>query len=212
MSSEAIACVLVLDDSGPYTSDSADRRRKEFADWKEIQQRTTKRLWVKLKHPSSGGDRISQMEEKEEKEYMLALEKEQSALSRIAELEAQEADLQSQVKELEPYASEHEKLKKQLVDLYKRVFDGPTPGFPEEDEKERLVKETSRRYQDFAAAIANEKRAHALLTKAQAFLMLAAQHAARVGLSSELLLTTGRAILHLGHVGRRLNVGHDGTQ
>ncbi|CAK9781279.1 hypothetical protein CC85DRAFT_286082 [Cutaneotrichosporon oleaginosum] len=137
--------------------------KKEFKDWKDIQQRTHKRVWTRLKHPSSHREILSAREEKEEREYVDALAKEQASKARIETLEVQVTELAQQVKDLEPYAREHANLTRQLAQLYARVFDGPTPGYPEEDAAERAFQEAARRFDGLQGEIANEKRAQELL-------------------------------------------------
>ncbi len=115
----------------------ADVSKKEFKDWKDIQSRTHKRVWTRIAHPNSHKERLGAREEKEERECVDALAKEQGSKARIEALETQVAELAQQVTDLEPYAREHDKLSRQLEQLYHRVFDGPTPGYPEEDAAER---------------------------------------------------------------------------
>lgn len=174
--------------------------KKEFKDWKDIQQRTHKRIWTRVSHPSSAKERLSAMEEKEEREYVEALSKEQGSKNRIAELETQVAELSQQVVDLTPFAKEHEKLEKQLAQLYRRVFEGPTPGYPQEDAAERAYKEAEERFDQVSShegevdreerrlkgegkakklthqlqgEIANEKRAQSLLQGAMVRMTIA---------------------------------------
>lgn len=131
-----------------YPSQLAHSSKKEFRDWKDIQDRATKRLWVKIKHPSSNKEILSAMEAKEEKEYLEAFGKEQNSKARIAALQTQRADLTKQVDDLQPLVVLHDGLRKQLEALYQRVFDGPTPQFPEEDGAEWRCKEALQRFNE----------------------------------------------------------------
>ncbi|GMK55575.1 hypothetical protein CspeluHIS016_0206310 [Cutaneotrichosporon spelunceum] len=140
--------------------------KKEFKDWQDIQQRTYKRVWTKIKHPNSHKERLTTLESKEEKEYVDALAKEQGSKARIELLETQIADLSTQVKNLEPYATEHKRLTRQLAQLYAHVFDGPTPEYPEEDAAEERYRDAVERFDKLQGEITNEKRAQELLRTA----------------------------------------------
>ncbi|KAL1407974.1 hypothetical protein Q8F55_004771 [Vanrija albida] len=141
--------------------------KKEFKDWRDIEERTHKRLWVKIKNPKSHKEKLAGMEDKEEREYVEALAKEQECKSRIETLTSQAAELETQVKDIEPYAAEHAHLRKQLEDLYALVFDGPTPAFPTEDHAEEGFKAALADYNELQGAIANEGRALQLLKNAE---------------------------------------------
>ncbi|WOO78145.1 uncharacterized protein LOC62_01G001696 [Vanrija pseudolonga] len=151
--------------------------KKEFKEWRDIEERAHKRLWVKIKHPNTHKEKLAGMEDKEEREYIEALGKEQACKSRIETLTSQLNELEIQVKDLEPYAAEHAHLRKQLEDLYARVFDGPTPAFPEEDDAEDAYKAALTDYNELQGAIANEGRALQLLLAAQKAMNTAIAHA-----------------------------------
>jgi hypothetical protein len=60
--------------------------KKEFKDLRNIRERTSKRFWVKLKHPVHGKEVLEQKETKEEKEYMEAFAIEQHLKAEIETL------------------------------------------------------------------------------------------------------------------------------
>lgn len=142
----------------PRQGPLADGSKKEFKDWNDIQQRTHKRIWTRISHPNSHRERLGAMEEKEEREYMDALGKEQSTKNRIEQLETQVSELSQQVEDLTPYAKEHEKLQRQLAELYRRVFEGPTPGYPQEDAAERAYKDAEGRFDQVNCTIKEDER------------------------------------------------------
>ncbi|BEJ15982.1 hypothetical protein CspHIS471_0505870 [Cutaneotrichosporon sp. HIS471] len=140
--------------------------KKEFKDWRDIQQRTHKRVWTKIMHPNSHKERLTAIEIKEEREYVDALSKEQGSKARIEELETQVSDLSAQISNLEPFVTEHAHLNRQLGQLYSHVFDGPTPNYPEEDEAEKRYHGAIERFDSLQGMITNEKRAQQLLRTA----------------------------------------------
>jgi hypothetical protein len=72
-------------------------RKKEFRDLQDIRERTSKRFWVKVKHPVHGKDVLSQKETKEEKEYMEAFAVEQNLKAEIEALDRQIEGLSTDV-------------------------------------------------------------------------------------------------------------------
>ncbi|BEI92860.1 uncharacterized protein CcaverHIS019_0504880 [Cutaneotrichosporon cavernicola] len=137
--------------------------KKAFKDWRDTQQRTHKRVWTKIIHPNSHKERLTALENKEEREYVDALAKEQGTKARIEELETQVLDLSTQVSDLKPFVTKHTHLTSQLEQLYSRVFDGPTPDYPEEDEAEKTYQEAIERFDSLQGKITNETRAQELL-------------------------------------------------
>lgn len=146
---------------------------KEFKDWKAIENRTLKRLWVKIKHPVHGRERLTELEAKEEAEYVAALTAEQTAAARTAVLEDQVRRLTEQVNELRGAVDSYERTKTELDALYRRVFDGPTPAFPEEDRLEANYRAALDEYNASQGNTVNEQRAIAYLTEADAHLQQA---------------------------------------
>jgi len=120
--------------------------KDELKDWNDIKGRTLKRLWVKIKHPLHGRQRLTQLEEKEEKEYLAAFTTEKTAQARLEAAEAQISDLSKQVADVSRAAAQHDAVRAQLSQLYSSVFDGPTPAFPLEDIKEQAYNTALQQY------------------------------------------------------------------
>jgi hypothetical protein len=77
---------------------------------------------------------------KAEQNYFAALGAQSRAEARRAQLES---DLEVAIRdqeELEKAVKEHDELHKEIDEIYERLFDGPTPGFPEEDAAEEAFK------------------------------------------------------------------------
>lgn len=134
----------------------SNRRQAEHKDWDDIKNRALKRLWVKVKHPVHGRQRLTALEEQEEREYIAAYSAEQTAQARLSALEVQVAQLSQKVSEAGRAAQQHEALRQQLAGLYHRVFDGPTPAFPEEDVKEQAYNTAIAQYNQVSGTVREE--------------------------------------------------------
>ena len=64
----------------------------------------------------------------------------------------------------------HDNAKAELDALYRSIFDGPTPGIPDEDEKERAVGVAETNYNNVSLHLSTEKQARDVLTEAEKFL------------------------------------------
>lgn len=158
--------------------DLADDRRKEFKDWEDIKNRTTKRLFVKVKHMGSHKEKLDAMADKEEREYVAAFGKEQDCRAKIQELQSQIADLEQQLGALEGYVAQHQRLQSKLAALYRRVFDGPTPQYPQVDAAENKYKAAEKRQRELLEHQTNLRRANQLVQRAS-MLLTQAQRSAR---------------------------------
>lgn len=150
----------------PYLALS-DFSAKELKDWKDIEERTLKRLWVKLKHPIHHRERLSALQEQEEREYITALTAQRTADARIAALQEQIGRISNDLSQLRAAADTYHAKQAQLADLYRRVFDGPTPNFPREDALEQAYNAALAAYHQARGTAANEQHALALLGQAE---------------------------------------------
>lgn len=116
------------------------------------------------------------MEDREEGEYYEALQREQRTMARIDVLQAEEKGLAVQAEDLQPFADEHGQLEKQLDELYRRVFEGRTQGFPEEYAGQERLRSAQAQFDRFANLIEKEKEAHAALAKAAQLFGKASRH------------------------------------
>lgn len=73
---------------------------------------------------------------REERSYHEALDTRRKAEGQLAELEASRDALISEAKTLEALLARHGAAHEAIDQLYASLFDGPTPGFPHEDEQE----------------------------------------------------------------------------
>lgn len=148
---------------------------KELGDWKALEQRTLRRLWVRIKHPVHGREALDAREQKEEAEYVAALTAEQTAAARTSVLEGQVRELAARVDELHGPVDAYKRARRELAALYARVFDGPTPGFPEEDALEGAFRAALDAYDAAQGATVNEQRATTCLQQADQHLQKAVQ-------------------------------------
>ncbi|KAK1231314.1 hypothetical protein PQX77_005570 [Marasmius sp. AFHP31] len=68
---------------------------------------------------------------------------------------------------LKDKAREYQDLKQKLDDIYETVFDGPTPGYPNEDRLEQQVFAANAVYERVKATLVSEKAAYEYITKAE---------------------------------------------
>ncbi|RFU75740.1 hypothetical protein TARUN_6499 [Trichoderma arundinaceum] len=77
---------------------------------------------------------------REERAYHEVLEKRHKLEAKLKELKADKAALDVEMKALQELVGRHVAAHKELDALYSTVFDGPTAGFPDEDEREQAHK------------------------------------------------------------------------
>ncbi|PTB46087.1 hypothetical protein M441DRAFT_52861 [Trichoderma asperellum CBS 433.97] len=85
-------------------------------------------------------DAFDEKAQREEKAYHQVLEKRHKAEGTLNELKADKAALVVEMKTLEELAGRHAAAHKGIDNLYSEIFDGPTAGFPDEDEQEQAHK------------------------------------------------------------------------
>lgn len=72
-------------------------RKKEYAEWIAIRDRTHKRVWTKISHPRSNKEILTAKEQKEEREYLEAFREEQKLRAERKALEDQVRDMEDEV-------------------------------------------------------------------------------------------------------------------
>jgi hypothetical protein len=124
-----------------------------------------KRLAYKM---SGQSDKFVARAAKEEKEYFDALHEEHIAKKLCESTEhAYEAAMASQAS-LRDVVAENARAQKQLHDMYESIFNGPTPGFPEEDHAETMMGEAQQRYNQLRNQTEARQHVLELLRGAQA--------------------------------------------
>lgn len=90
-----------------------------------------------IKHPIHHRERLTALQEQEEKDYIAALTAQRTADARIAALQEQVGRITTDLGQLRVAADTYATKQQQLADLYHRVFNGPSPTFPREDALEQ---------------------------------------------------------------------------
>ncbi|KAL4815795.1 hypothetical protein BDW67DRAFT_163643 [Aspergillus spinulosporus] len=120
--------------------------------------------------------------DQEMREYYSALEKENKIKAEKEMLEAQIREATEEQKELEAASTKCARLNEELDAMYRRVFEGPTAEFPEEDEQESATKAAEIQHQELKSQVNNTGKAAQCLARAQ--------------------LTIKEALLHILHARR----------
>ncbi|KAF3231069.1 hypothetical protein TWF192_006419 [Orbilia oligospora] len=105
--------------------------------------------------------------EKEEREYLDALHNERAAEEKERYLEDTIAETENRVAELTTQTNQYVNLKEQSEQLYKKVFDGPTPEFPEEDQMEVAVQHAKDFFAEAQSRCNSDQEAEKLMFKAE---------------------------------------------
>ena len=116
---------------------------KELHDHEKYRDSRMKRLAYKL-----GGkkEKFEATAEKEEREYHDALQEKFHAERRLGDLKARLEDARITKEQHAEVAARHQSLQAELQALYRSIFDGPTPEFPNEDAAENSVEQARYRY------------------------------------------------------------------
>lgn len=147
-----------------------ERRRRELKEHESYRDSVLKRFAYKI-----GGkeDKFAERAAREEREYFDALQEEQQAGAMARNLDAMLEDARRVCAELEGRASAHARALEELDGLYDAIFAGPTPGFPEEDERERDMNAALLAYHEARSHAEGEARAVKILSRARDHLNLA---------------------------------------
>ncbi len=144
---------------------SADRQRtKELKEHKDLQDSVVRRFLYK----STGKkEKFQARAQKEEEEYFAALQTEHRESEVNNNLKARLEEARALVPALEQKIDRHSEAQRQLESLYNDIFAGSTPGFPDEDERERVVNNALQAYQDYRGRLETEHHTVLLLNQGQ---------------------------------------------
>ncbi|KAH6648634.1 hypothetical protein BKA67DRAFT_369262 [Truncatella angustata] len=140
------------------------KREKEFKEHEKYRDSVMRRFAYKV-----GGkkEKFESRAAKEEREYFDALQDEHKANDQQKSLQNLRGEALRAKTDLEQQVSRHNQAQQDLDGLYNRIFLGTTPGFPEEDEKERLCTLASQAYQDARSKADAQQQAVSSLQEAQ---------------------------------------------
>jgi hypothetical protein len=122
-----------------------DKREKELKEHEKYRDSVMRRFAFKV-----GGktDKFEARAAKEEREYFDVLREEHRAREQEATLRSLREEADRAHAELEAQAARHAQAQRDLDGLYDSIFQGATPDFPEEDDKERLSGGALQAYHD----------------------------------------------------------------
>ncbi|KAK6361301.1 hypothetical protein TWF730_005036 [Orbilia blumenaviensis] len=137
---------------------------KERKDHQDLRDSFARRYAHKL---TGRSEKFISKIEHEEREYLDALHNERAAEEKERYLEETIAETESRVNELTIQANQYTDLKEKSEQLYKKVFDGPTPEFPEEDQMEIAVQHAKDFYAEAQSRSNTDHEAEKLMFKAE---------------------------------------------
>lgn len=124
--------------SYPLLLPSANRRKQAYAALTSLKT-PRRRLSFKFRHPLSADDALLAENQSAERRYEAAFAEGQLMLGRVRELEASIERMQDEQADLAQLEARRVELEGEVSLLYERVFAGPTPGHPDEDEAESVL-------------------------------------------------------------------------
>ncbi|KAI5927577.1 hypothetical protein F4810DRAFT_271061 [Camillea tinctor] len=145
--------------------DTLDKERiKELKEHEKYRDSVMKRFAYRV---SGKTEKFAAKAEKEEREYFEVLEKERKAKEEAKSLEAMCSEALRKQSDLEAVATRHNKAQNDLDSLYDSIFQGPTPGFPEEDMSERNAEQALQTYHESRIRMESELQVVQILTQAR---------------------------------------------
>jgi ribosomal protein L17 len=116
---------------------------------------------------SKGNEKFSAKQDKEEREFLEAWQKEKEVQERIDELTQALQQAEKEKTDLESDDAAHKKAQTELDQMYNGIFSGPTPEVPGEDDLEGAVEQNRKFYEQCQAQLARDKQAMEALNKAR---------------------------------------------
>ncbi|KAJ3758970.1 hypothetical protein EV360DRAFT_42808, partial [Lentinula raphanica] len=141
------------------------KTKKERKEHEELRDSTTRRLTARLKG-KSGIEKYEAKKEKEEREYVEALENEMRERGKQTMLENMIKQARTVKLDLEEKSKRLDATKHQLSNLYHQVFDGLTVDFPRDDVLERQLASAQETYDRIQYSLNSHSQAVNLLTQA----------------------------------------------
>lgn len=133
--------------------------------------------WRRLAYHMSGHkEKYESKAKKEEREYFEAVQQEQKAKDKLTTLKKKMYEVGETKRDQEAVVKENQQAQKELDTLYDAIFGGKTPGFPDEDKQEEIVKRAGTAYNEVQHRLEPEQQAVKILTDAQHSIQEAIQH------------------------------------
>ncbi|RDL38132.1 uncharacterized protein BP5553_05565 [Venustampulla echinocandica] len=151
----------------------ASVRMKEKSSHEKYQDSTMRRLAYKM---SGKRGEFEQKAAKEERDYFEAVQAEFEASRSLEALQKNLKEAQQTKEEMDMVLVTHQAASEALDKLYASVFDGPTPGFPEEDQAEQEVQSAKQLFNEAQGALSNEKQVVQILERTRQVMNYAISH------------------------------------
>ncbi|KAF2711873.1 hypothetical protein K504DRAFT_465611 [Pleomassaria siparia CBS 279.74] len=156
--SQQNAYIADLDSQIRQTAAHVSRLKKatqtELKDHKKYSESTFRRL----AHKAAGQrGKFADKAAKEEREYFDAIQEQKTGEDQLAYLEHLKSEAETERQHFEHEAQRHEQFQAHLDALYDSIFSGPTPGFPEEDERESACVSASQTVQHLSQQLERER-------------------------------------------------------
>ncbi|KAK9703990.1 hypothetical protein K7432_010442 [Basidiobolus ranarum] len=135
--------------------------KKELKDVQKLERFSLSKLKAKLK-----GD-LEQRKAKEQREFLAALENENSEKAALEGLETQLIETTEKWHQAANDSHQHEMLEKELANLYSKTFDGPTPDFPREDVYESQLNQALEAYNRVSSELSVMSQVKAHISRAE---------------------------------------------
>lgn len=132
---------------------------KEQREHEEYRDSTMKRLAYRM---SGKKEKFNSKAEKEEREYLEAVQKHFSAQQQVDTLKRNIHDAEVQIEELRVVNQRHQDAQNELDRLYDSIFKGPTPEYPEEDRLEAPVEQARSEFGEIQTKLSTGKFAYFL--------------------------------------------------
>ncbi|KAJ6554489.1 hypothetical protein B0H19DRAFT_948367 [Mycena capillaripes] len=136
---------------------------KERKEHEALRDSTTRRFAARL---TGRKEKFEAKASKEEREYVEALEKEMQHKRQLETMETMIAEAKSVRSDLQDKLQRYERTKKDLAQLYSKIFDGPTQAYPEDDNLEYQLQQAQGRYNEIQGFLNRESQAVSLLQSA----------------------------------------------
>ncbi|KAK3370687.1 hypothetical protein B0H63DRAFT_319562 [Podospora didyma] len=140
------------------------KRKKEFYEHEKYRDSVLKRFAYKA---TGKKEKFEARAQKEETEYFEALQEEHRESEMNKNLKEQLQAARRAGRDLEKEVERHNQMQQELDKLYDALFAGPTPGFPEEDDREQATNRAISAYQDARSRAEAEFHAVRLLGEGQ---------------------------------------------
>lgn len=168
-----------------------DKRKKELKDHEKYRDSVMKRFAYKVGRKEA---KFNERASKEEREYFEVLQEEHKTQEMRKNAGNALTDAQKSQADLKNVLARHQQAQRELDELYDSIFEGPTPGFPEEDDREQAAHTALNQFHDMRVKVEADRQIINILGNAQARMNAAKYHLAEARSHSQMDLFGGGAI------------------